>query len=47
MKKYLGSVNIHPIDIPETDLCQNFNPAKLDYSNSEKPKMTESCCKYA
>ena len=42
INKYLGSVNIHPIDIPESDFCRNFNPSKLEYGNSEKLKMLES-----
>ena len=42
INKYLGSVNIHPIDISEKQFCENFDPSKLDYNNSEKPKMTES-----
>ena len=24
INKYLGSVNVHPIDIPEADFCQNI-----------------------
>ena len=33
---------MHPIDISEKEFCENFNSSKLDYSSSEKQKMTES-----
>ena len=42
INKYLGSVNIHPSDISVKEFCENFDLSKLDYNNSENPKMTES-----
>ena len=42
INKYLGNVNIHPSDISVKEFCENFDLSKLDYNNSENPKMTES-----
>ena len=32
----------YPIDINEKEYCENFDPSKRDYNNSEKSKMTEA-----
>ena len=42
INKYMGSVNIHPIDISKKELGEKIDPSKLDYFNPEKAKITES-----
>lgn len=48
IKKYIGSVNLNPIDIPEDSFKiegGKFAPSKLDFENSEKEKMQDAVLK--
>ena len=48
INRYMGSVNLLPIDIPEETFEVDgipFNPSKLDCDNPDKGKMTQAVVK--
>lgn len=45
IKKYMGSVNLSPINIEISEFGDIFDPSKLDYANPEKESTREAVLK--
>ena len=45
INKYLGSVNLNAIDIDANEFGEKLDPAKLDFSNSERENIKKSVLK--
>ena len=45
INRYLGSVNLSPIDIDVSDFGPNFDLSRLDYAGSQKEGTRESVLK--
>ena len=45
INRYLGSVNLNPIDIEISEFGQKFDPSKLNYNSSDKENTNKSVLK--
>ena len=45
INKYLGSVNLNAVDIDANEFGEKLDPAKLDFSNSERENIKKSVLK--
>ena len=45
INRYLGSVNLNPIDIKISEFGEKFDPSKLDYNSSDKENTRKSVLK--